>query len=256
MWGFVIPGLTMNISEIPCNQGLYRLQNPGFKESNGSQGTDLEEFRKGYSLDEVAQFHLHTISDQLKNNPNSENNKITFIGMSMGGMILSILASKYRHRLPENSKFLFLVTSANTKSLPVVPSDLFKRWVKVKPGSVESIKSTIIPFFSKEYVDSYGQVIHEYSEYRAFGRNGQSASAFTKQLNALMSFEGERSFANCDPKESIFLSGAHDYILGPQHSRVLRELNPRAKHIEIEKMGHMINFERPEFFSKEVIDSL
>ncbi|MGZ3782741.1 MAG: hypothetical protein ACXVCY_19010 [Pseudobdellovibrionaceae bacterium] len=82
-WGVAIPGLAMHNSEIPDIPGLLALQNPEV-----GDGVTLD---SKYSLYDVAEIHLKEINAILSNRSASKE-KFWIIGMSMGGMVNSILA--------------------------------------------------------------------------------------------------------------------------------------------------------------------
>ncbi|MGZ3771598.1 MAG: hypothetical protein ACXVCP_18835 [Bdellovibrio sp.] len=112
LWGVAIPGLAMHNSEIPAIPGLLALQNPEV-----GDGVNLD---SKYSLNDVAEIHLKAIKAILSDNSTNRDN-FWIIGMSMGGMVNSILASELRSKLPANIKFGFFVTTANLSSNQAVP---------------------------------------------------------------------------------------------------------------------------------------
>lgn len=232
---FCIPGLAMAASELPWFEGVVRLENPEIGAG--------ERLGRAYTLEEVAEGHLRTILAQAK--PSDE---LTLIGMSMGGMIASILASEFRSWLPRATRFSFLVTSPNLPELPAIRTELFREWVAVRPGSTEDFRKILTPFFSDGFLKAAPDQVDAYATYRATGGNKQSASAYFRQSAALSVFEGGLYFPKVDPKEALFIGGGNDRILGPAHNAILRELNPEAAHQEIVDLGHMINYEMPEIF--------
>jgi len=239
-WGVVIPGLAMHRSEMPTVPGLIALQNP--------EVDDAVVLSEQYSLYDVAKHHLSTILD-LSRIGTLPPDGFTIIGMSMGGMINSILASKLRRELPPSVRFLFLVTTPNLKTNPAIPDALLASWLKAKPGSVEDFAKILGPFFSPGFLSAKPEITTAYFRYRANGENGQSPRAFFRQMTALRSFDGSETFPFITPEECLFVGGAEDKILGPSHNLDLKRLIPVAKHVEVEDLGHMINLEMPEYFS-------
>ncbi len=229
----------MASSELPELQGFLRLENPEIADAPKLEGD--------YSLWDVARFHLKTIQTLGIN----RDTPFTIMGMSMGGMIASVLASELRAELPVRTQFRFLVTSGNLPELPAVPPALLKTWFEVKPGSVEGFTRIMAPFFSKGYRERNAQEAAAYYEYRAMGKNRQSPKAFVRQLNAVLAFDGRKTFAEVNPKECRFVGGAEDYIFGPEHDAALRGLCPDASHATLAGLGHMIQLEQPALFAKE-----
>jgi pimeloyl-ACP methyl ester carboxylesterase len=236
-WGIAIPGLAMNSKELPRVEGLLCLDNPEVGNSC--------KLAPGYGLHDIAELHIRTIEskkDEL------ESGELHLIGMSMGGMILSIMATRFRDRLPANTKFHFLVTTPNLPGTPAVPDSLLAQWATARPGDVESFRPVIEPFFAPGFRASHPTIVDEYIAYRATGGNGQTPGAFMRQLGALRSFDGSQHFPHINPAEAVFIGGKQDLVLGPTHNQGLEQLLPGATHIEIETLGHMINLEMPEAF--------
>jgi pimeloyl-ACP methyl ester carboxylesterase len=241
--GAVIAGLAMSARELPDLPQFIKLENP---EIHGTATLP-----DNYTLEDIALRHL----EQLKRIQVPEGQTLKLIGMSMGGMILSILASKYRDQLPAKTKFLFLVTSPNLPSNPAVPESLLASWMGVTPGNEQDFKRIMEPMFSPSFVRSHPEVVMDYVRYRATGQNGQRPKAFMKQLSALRKFNGVEFFSKIDQQNSTFVGGGSDLILGPNHNKDLKQLAPLAKHIEVADMGHMINLERPDLIVAWVNDA-
>lgn len=246
-WGVVIPGLAMHRLEMPAVPGLIALQNPEVDD-----GVALSE---QYSLYDVAKHHLATILE-LSRIGTLPADGFTIAGMSMGGMINSILASKFRRELPPNVRFLFLVTTPNLKTNPAIPDALLASWLKAKPGSVEDFARILGPFFSPGFLSAQPGITASYFRYRANGENGQSPRAFFRQMTALRRFDGSETFPFITSEECLFVGGAEDEILGPSHNLDLRNLAPAAKHVEVKGLGHMINLEMPKFFALRSFDDV
>jgi pimeloyl-ACP methyl ester carboxylesterase len=234
-WGVAIPGLAMAASELPVIDGLICLDNP----DTGS-GARLS---SAYTLEDVAELHLKAI-----NCIRFVTSQPTIIGMSMGGMIAIVLASKLRRHLPPTCRFRLLVTSANSQDLPAVPDALLADWRTVRPGVVDDFGRILEPFFSPQFISAHPATVADYFRYRAAGRNGQSPRDFMRQLAALRSFDGAQHLRNADPAELEFIGGGADRILGPAHNLRLRDLVAAAVHHELSDLGHMANYEKPTLF--------
>lgn len=232
---FFIPGLGMNVDEVSLPQSGFGLQNPGF--SSG----EPEIFSQQYTLEDVAKYHLETILKKF-----DPEKPLTLAGMSLGGMVLSIIAATYGNLLPSGTRFVFYVTSANSKSLPLLDKETLMNWSKTKPGCLEDFSKILKPFFSPEYLAQNPQEFGKYVEYRTTGKNKQSPKSYFSQLAALLKFEGDRYFSAVDTKSSTFVYGERDSLVNGAQAHHLKSLIPNAAHFTIPHMGHMINLERPE----------
>ena len=83
-WGVVIPGLAIAADEMPLIPGLLALDNP---EAGGAC-----RLPEDYTLEQVAECHIRYLGEHRE----EFTDDLKLIGMSMGGMILSIMASKFR----------------------------------------------------------------------------------------------------------------------------------------------------------------
>lgn len=237
-WGFAIPGLAMNASELPDIPGLVRLQQPGFGACTDWEGA--------YGIEDLAAFHLRTIRSQV-----ALGDELLIIGMSMGGMVASVLGSTLRDQLPPKTRFRFLVTSSNQRDLPCITKDMLARWYQARPGNDESFTAILTPFVGAQFRARHPDIMRDYIHYRAHGGNGQSAAAFLKQLAAVIQFDGTDYFAGLNADETEFVHGGADEIMTVGHHSRLRNLQPHAQHVVVPEMGHMVNIEAPHFFQKE-----
>ncbi len=229
--GFFVPGLAMAASELPSVEGVIALENPEV-----GKGIALG---REYTLEEVAEQHVCTIEREA---PRAD--ALTLAGMSMGGMIVAIMATRFRARLPARCAFRFFVTTPNTPENPAIPDALIAEWATARRGVVLDFERVLGPFFSPAFVRSNPTAAQAYFAYRANGGNRQSGSSFFRQMNALRGCPAYRYFSQLDPREAKFVGGADDRILGPSHNRELLSLCPGAEHTEIESLGHMVNIER------------
>jgi surfactin synthase thioesterase subunit len=96
---FIIPGLAMRAAEIPKINNVFVLENPEI-----GDGINLH---VPYAIEELAAIHVKSILRHLHNTDDTH----LFVGMSMGGMILSVIAAIYRSTLPPASRFTYVVPS-------------------------------------------------------------------------------------------------------------------------------------------------
>jgi pimeloyl-ACP methyl ester carboxylesterase len=171
---------------------------------------------------------------------------VRIVGTSMGGMIAAILATRFRSRLPVRASFVFAVTTSNGPGLPKLTEDVLASWKTARPGDVESFAKLLGPFFSPSFLAEKPAVAENYFAYRARGENAQSGGAFLRQVDAYRKCDATPYFAAVDPAEALFVHGAEDRVLDGPHAADLRRLAPRAKHVDVPHLGHMIHVERPD----------
>jgi pimeloyl-ACP methyl ester carboxylesterase len=225
----------MNKSELPMVDGFLNLQNP--EVDDGALLPDT------YSVEDIAKSHLKAILEIA-----SSDRDFVVVGMSLGGMIAAVLASKFRVQLPPRCTFKFLVTSANTPAHRAITPAMLTDWIQVKFGDVAGMERILSPFFSSAYLKTNFSRAAEYFEYRAKGLNRQSPKAFMKQVQAVLNFDGPSYYKNVDPLECHFVHGGDDRVFDHRHRADLIALCPTSKHQVIEGLGHMVNIESPDQF--------
>ena len=237
--GAAIPGLAMAASELPTIEGLIRLENPEI----GSG----EVLAAAYTLEDLAERHLARLRDITFAEPP------TLIGISMGAMIVSVLATDLRSELPAKCRFRFIAPSANSADAPAASDELLEKWRHVRDGDVESFGHVLEPFFSDSFRTEHPDRFERYVHYRAFGENNQSMKAFRRQTAALRAFRGEKYYPRLDPAECEFIRGADDIVFGVAHMQSVAKLAPAVKWTQIRGAGHFLNFEHPEVFDPSVV---
>lgn len=231
--GVIIPGLAMSAAEVNAGPDVCVLDNPEV-----GDGITLD---RDYDLDEVAEIHAGALAAiDLADRPT------TLCGISMGAMVLAIIATRHRHRLPRRSRFVFFVTTPNLPSNPAITPSLVDSWRQARPGDVRSFSQTLSSMFGATFLAHEPAKADAYFEFRATGGNRQSGRAFFRQVDAIRRAELGGAFAALDGSECEFIGGADDRLLGPSHSRDLQHLCPTATHREVHGMGHMIHYERPD----------
>lgn len=243
LWGYAIPGLGMNASELPEHAGLFRANNPGV---GGAPAPN-----RPYTLEEMALQHALAIEYLSEAGRIAKDRPFRISGMSMGGMILSILATKYRNRLPARCEFVFLVTSPNLPTAPAIPDALYTRWTTTRPGD-PSFYDVLAELLSPDFRTDHGDLVDAYVDYRRRAGTRQHPREFVRQLNAIRGFEGARYFLAVHPTEALFVGGAVDAVFGPKQNALLKMLNPRATHHEVPSLGHLVNMERGDLFAERL----
>ena len=245
MW-ILIPGLAMNAVEFSKTPNARALQNPGFG-SQCAQVLSASPAPKNYKIEDIAKQHVESIKSAAKGK-----DEITIVGFSMGGFVLSVLASKYRSELPPKTRFVFMATSPNLPSNPVLKPEMVASWSKLKGGDVAGFDEALAPFFSEDFRRDSSDEYLKYIKYRAFGKNGQSGEDFGKQVSAILRWNGEEYFKNIDPSEAVFIFGGRDSIIDQTHVDDVRRLVPGANIQVIPDIGHMIHLENPEAFENAI----
>jgi pimeloyl-ACP methyl ester carboxylesterase len=231
--GLFVPGLAMAADELPTMSAVLALDNPEV-----GRGPALG---RPYTLEEVAEIHVRRLERERP-----EADPLVVCGMSMGGMIVAIMASLLRSRLPSRCAFHFLVTTANTPDNPAAADALVAGWGRIRPGVVDDFERGLSTLFSARFVHDCPAAVSAYYAYRASGGNRQTSRAFYRQLAALRACPAHEYFAAVDPAEARFVGGADDRLLGPAHNNDLRRICPGARHEEIAGLGHMVHLERPD----------
>ena len=133
---FIIPGLSMSSVEFSKQTDCIVLE-------NFEIGTNSKNGKPAYTLEDLAQVHLEEILKQTKK---YGANKLRIMGMSMGGMILSCIASTHADKLPKDTEFYFLVTTPNNAQAEAIPDIVVQKWMSVNPENEESLKNILRPF--------------------------------------------------------------------------------------------------------------
>lgn len=142
-------------------------------------------------------------------------------------------------------------SSPNLPANPAITPKLLAEWKTAKPGVLQDFQRILTPFFSKSYLKNEGNKASEYFQYRAFGKNNQSAKSFYHQINAILNCNGTVYLSQIDPSEVVIIGGQEDYLLGPSHNTDFKKALIGASHYEIPHLGHMVNIEKPWLLGKE-----
>ncbi|MCB0364161.1 MAG: alpha/beta fold hydrolase [Bdellovibrionaceae bacterium] len=240
---FILPGLALHPLEFAYLKSARILENPGFYSPHSPE--EFNSLPEKYSLEDVAEIQARIVSSSVK-----LNSKITLVGFSMGGMILSIMATKYRHLLPKNTKFVFVNTSPNLKSNPVLTPEILSQRKLSSESLPEFFSRTLQPFFSDRFI-AEGQRYTEYVDYRANPDVIMPVAEYVKQVEAILAFDGESYYKKLNPSEVRFVFSEADKLIHQGHIDDTKRLVPGAE-IEIVKgAGHMIHVEKPDVFKKK-----
>ncbi|TWW11135.1 alpha/beta hydrolase fold protein [Planctomyces bekefii] len=237
--GVLIPGLSMAASELEQFSDFLALENP---EVGTGQMLPVD----AYSLLDLAKIHAEKIAAAFDGSRFEESQPLLVVGISMGGMIASHLATDLRQHLPKHCRFAFLVTSANIREHPAIPERLLTEWSRMKGEQLDAVRPAFAPLFSPDFLKDHPERFDAYCEYRIRRGNRQTAKSFYRQVQAIQRFDGAKTFAALRPNESLFISGSDDQLFGPPHAKILGQLAPAAEHRIVAGLGHMIHLERPD----------
>lgn len=230
--GVCIPGLSVAAREFPTMTGVKTLENPEV-----GCGEWLE---RDYTLEEVAEMHVAKLASI------SKEGAFTLCGYSMGGMILSIMATQFRSKLPRRTQFIFLMTSPNfLEPAPILGTNKGPRAPAIKHGTEEEYALALAPYFSESFLARHPRRFAAYVRYRTLGLNGQTPQGLFRQLFAMQRCRAHEYISRLDPREATFIGSRADRIFGAEDNAALARLCPGANHVELEQVGHMIHHEQP-----------
>ncbi len=172
------------------------------------------------------------------------------LGASMGGMVAQELAINY----PERVLSLTLVCT-----VPVVDSwlgGIITSWKRLRPnGATDDLIRTISPwlftyryFAAPEPLLSFLQMIRD-------APFPQSAACFGRQCDAVLSHDARNRLGAIQAPTHVIV-GAEDNLTPPRYSRTLARHIPGTKVTEIPAAAHGVFWERPEEFTRAVLDFL
>ncbi|MEO5344794.1 MAG: alpha/beta hydrolase [Magnetococcus sp. YQC-9] len=188
-----------------------------------------------YSLDDLAQ-DLFNLMDQLKHE------RFALIGLSMGGFIAQILATRH----PDRIKHLVLMcTSSNDSAFkelfPMLTRDqiaaiyLLRREERVRAALSESF----CPFLYNRYPDTHAYILEQRLRYEP------------ESAQVLMQYDAVARFFNSEaiPLEqltmpTLILSGALDLLVPVANGQLLAKRLPKAELHVIEETDHLFFLEK------------
>lgn len=244
---FLIPGLAMNGNEFATFGKV--LTNPGFiLESGEVSGSELPE---NYTIEDIAERHAREVSKQV-----ALGDTPTLVGFSMGGMVLSVMATKFRHLLPKNTKFIFVNTSPNLRGNPVLTDEIVRSWNRQDNESLyDYFYRTMKPFFSSNFLATHPDEYGKYIQYRSRGGNRQPVKEYTRQVAAIQKWDGTEYYKKLNPSECIFVFSEGDQVINDAHIRDLKSLVAQPNIKTIQNAGHLISVENPHAFEKMLIEN-
>ncbi len=186
-----------------------------------------EDFVPPYTLDDMAMDVLH-LMDAL----NIDNAHI--VGISMGGIIAQVLASKYSERVLSMTSIM-----SGSRSLHFNP-DLIKDLWSDSKDRAEVIEEWV------EYVHSYGSKGYAAGDEHS-RRMGAAAydrcyypDGANRQLLAICAMSNIEDLAKTISVPTLVVHGTDDLLIPPQWGKETAELIPGAKFELVDGMGHDI----------------
>lgn len=186
-----------------------------------------EDFVPPYTMDDMAMDVLD-LMDALKIDD------AHIVGISMGGIIAQVLASKYRERVLS----LASIMSAS-RSLRLNPDLITELWSDVKDRAevIEEWVEYVNSFGSKGYAagDEHSRWMGAAAYDRCYSPDGAN-----RQMLAICAMSNIEDLVKTISVPTLVVHGADDLLIPPQLGRETAELIPDAKFELVEGMGHDI----------------
>ncbi|MGC8719504.1 MAG: alpha/beta fold hydrolase [Thermodesulforhabdaceae bacterium] len=176
--------------------------------------------------------------------------KAYVVGISMGGMIAQQLAVMY----PDRILAMVLGCTHCGKSRRIAADRaVLDRLASQNGLSPEEIVEKNIPLlFGEKCRNEHPEIIDEYRK-NTLSAPIQPLEAFQSQLAAINKFD-VCSLLNRIKSPVLVITGKDDILVPPQNSKVLVELIPRAKLVELDHIGHAIHLEASDVFNNLVLE--
>jgi len=202
-----------------------------------------EDFVPPYTLDDMAIDVLH-LMDAL----NIDNAHI--VGISMGGIIAQILASKYSERVLSLTSIM-----SGSRSLHFNPDLIKDLWLDLKDRE-EAIEEWV------EYVRSYGSKSYAAGDEHSRRMGAAAYDRFyspdgaNRQLLAICAMSNIEDLVKTISMPTLVVHGADDLLVPPQWGKETAELIPGAKFELVDGMGHDIQSALGEPLAAIVLDHI
>jgi pimeloyl-ACP methyl ester carboxylesterase len=181
-------------------------------------------------------------------------NKASFLGISMGGMIVQTLAALPNVDFIEN---LFLVSTTcggvgRTWQKSVTDPSLLR--YEDKNIDLESTKKNMSRYFADRFLKNSPllfemmckNIVSSAQNLKAENENAKT------QFYASVLFDGSPHLSSIKAKKTVVITGDEDRIIPYENSVYLHEHIPNSSHIVYAQVGHLILIEEPERFVQDV----
>ena len=165
---------------------------------------------------------------------------VHLFGISMGGMIAATMATL----APTRVLTLTLgATSPNTAEIPAVPDELYVPWTQV--ATAQDLYKCVEIAFGDTTIRERKEIVDGYFNYRLKKENGQSRSAFVRQLDSIRAFLGAVIYPDLKRMnlDAMVVSGDEDRLFPEAHSEYIA--HHVRKRIRLARTGHMLHLENP-----------
>lgn len=226
----------------------YYIYDPTFEflTKSGFRTLRYDLFGRGFSDRPAARYDLNFFVSQLRDllDQLRFNQRLSLIGLSMGGPIASAFAAQN----PDRVKKLILIDPVGAK--PIILSPLLKvAKIPLLPEAILGIlggefllKSVTGDFFDPVLVEHFLARYRVQMQYKGFGRSILS----TIRNNMLGSFVEVYEKVGSMKVPVLLFWGRQDTTVPFEHSELLLAKMPRAEFYAIENCGHIPHYEKPD----------
>jgi pimeloyl-ACP methyl ester carboxylesterase len=178
--------------------------------------------------------------------------KTYVVGISMGGMIAQQFATMY----PDRVSALVLGCTHCGRSRRIAPSREVLDRLSANEGLTpeEIIEKNIPLLFGEKCRKNHPEIVDEYRG-NTLSAPLQPLEAFQAQVAAINRFDvcGMLHKINCP---TLIITGKDDILVPPENSKVLAELIPSSRLVELDDVGHAIHLEATDTFNSLILEFL
>lgn len=168
--------------------------------------------------------------------------RVTLVGLSMGGYIALAFAERYAHRLSS-------LVLANTKATPDTPEAKQKRddnVALVEQKGVAALASVLVPsLLSKRAPKTLVQKVHDII-------TSQSVEGTTRALEAMRDRRDTTHVLKALEVPLLLVGASDDALMPPDVTKGMQQAQPESELVILEGAGHLSNLDAPEAFNKAV----
>lgn len=175
--------------------------------------------------------------------------KPDILGSSMGGAIAQMLAIKHGGNI---GKLILDSTTSKLNFSSYLASDFILGLYKIKISLEQKALSFIPWVFSSDYLEKEGNLkktIKDFLKNPSF----PTESGFKRHLEALKKFDSRELLEKIE-NPTLILRGEKDILILKDETEALVQNIPFASYYSFKKTGHSICIEKPEAFTKIVLD--
>ncbi|MCX7822416.1 MAG: alpha/beta hydrolase [Syntrophobacterales bacterium] len=178
--------------------------------------------------------------------------KVHVVGISMGGMIAQQLAATHPNRL--SALVLGCTHCGKKRRIPPSP-EVLSRLTNQEGLSAEEIVEKNIPLlFGNKCRSEHPEIVEEYKR-NTLSSPLQPLEAFQAQIAAINKFD-VCSILDRITCPVLVITGKDDILVPPENSKILVELIPYARLVELEEVGHLLHLEAYDTFNRIVREFL